>query len=131
MQSAAARGGAVGRAVGLAQMAATSMMTQPMEGETITNPKPLIKANLATMGDIDPKSVEMRVERHRAGAGEVRRGHQDGQLPGDADVAGQEITRVILNANVGGKRAETRWDHSSSTLEGDCRAAALKPPAKP
>ena len=44
-----------------AQIAATSMITQPMEGETVTDPKPMIKANLATMGDIDPKSIEMRI----------------------------------------------------------------------
>ena len=36
-----------------------------MQGETITNPKPLIKANLATMGDIDPISVENARERDR------------------------------------------------------------------
>jgi len=43
------------------QVAASSMITQPMEGETVSDPKPVIKANLATMGDIDPKSVEMRI----------------------------------------------------------------------
>lgn len=43
------------------QLAAVSMVTQPMDGETIGNPKPLIKANLATLGDIDPGTVEMRI----------------------------------------------------------------------
>jgi hypothetical protein len=41
--------------------AASSMVTVPMEGETISDPNPVIKANLATFGAVDPKSVEMRV----------------------------------------------------------------------
>ena len=35
------------------------MVTQPMDGETIGDPNPTIKVNLATMGDVDPKSVEI------------------------------------------------------------------------
>ena len=93
----------------VAQLAATSMITQPMENETITNPKPLIKANLATMGEVDPKSVEMRIS-------------DIGLVPAQYDPKTKIVTyqviqalreknySVILTANVGGKRAETRWD---------------------
>ena len=92
----------------VAQLAAASMITQPMEGETINNNKPLIKANLATMGDVDPKSLEMRV----SGLGLV---------PAKYDAPTKTVTyqvtqplqngsyTVILSATVGGKRAETRW----------------------
>ena len=92
----------------VAQLAAASMITQPMEGETINNNKPLIKANLATMGDVDPKSLEMRV----SGLGLV---------PAKYDVPSKTVSyqvtqplqngnyTVILTATVGGKRAETRW----------------------
>ena len=45
----------------LTMNAAGSMITEPVHGETITNPKPTIKANLATLGELDPKSVEMRI----------------------------------------------------------------------
>lgn len=93
----------------VAQLAAASMITQPMEGETINNPKPLIKANLATMGDVDPKAVEMRI----SGLGLV---------PSKYDAATKTVSfqivqpltdkttyNVILTASVAGKRAETRW----------------------
>lgn len=93
----------------VAQLAASSMITQPMQGETVTNPKPVIKANLASMGTLDPKSVEMRL----SGVGLV---------PAKYDPATKTITyqvtqslparsyTVILSAIADGKRAETRWD---------------------
>jgi hypothetical protein len=33
----------------------------PMDGETVTDALPEIKANLATLGNVDPKSVTMRI----------------------------------------------------------------------
>ena len=48
-------------AMASAQPAAASMITQPMEGETVQNPLPLIRANLAVLGKIDPKTVEMQL----------------------------------------------------------------------
>ena len=92
----------------MAQLAAASMITQPMEGETINNPKPAIKANLATMGDIDPKSVEMRV----SGIGSVPAKYDPATKTVSYQVTqplqGKNFT-VILSATVDGKRAETRW----------------------
>lgn len=90
------------------QIAATSMITQPMEGETVKDPKPLIKANLATMGDIDPKSVEMRV----SGFGLV-----PAQYDPATKIVSYQISQklrdknysVILTAKVAGKKVETRW----------------------
>ena len=102
-------GGALPATSNVAQLASTSMITQPMENETITNPKPLIKANLATMGDIDPKSVEMRI----SGLGQV-----PAQFDQKTKIVSYQVTQplrdknysVILTANVAGRRAETRWD---------------------
>ena len=102
-------GGPVPNGPAVAQMAAASMITQPMQGETITNSKPTIKANLATLGDVDPKSVEMRI----SGLGLV---------PAQYDPATKNVSytvtqplkdknySVILNVVASGKRAETRWD---------------------
>lgn len=102
-------GGALPSTSNVAQLAASSMITQPLENETITNPKPLIKANLATMGDIDPKSVEMRV----SGLGQVPAVYDP-----KTKIVSYQVTQplrdknysVILTAMVAGKRAETRWD---------------------
>jgi peptidoglycan/xylan/chitin deacetylase (PgdA/CDA1 family) len=75
----------------------------------ITEPKPTIKANLASMGDVDPKSVEMRVSGF-------------GLVPAVYDPKTKLVTyvftqklipkmyTVILTAKVNGKKVETRWD---------------------
>jgi hypothetical protein len=44
-----------------ARPAAATMVTQPMDGETVNDSLPEIKANLATLGNVDPKSVTMLI----------------------------------------------------------------------
>jgi len=79
------------------------MLTEPLK------PKPTIKANLASMGNVDPKSVEMRISGF-------------GLVPAIYDPKTKLVTyaltqklvpkmyTVILTAKVNGKRVETRWD---------------------
>ncbi len=94
-----------------AQSASVSMITQPMEGETIADPKPLLKANIATMGDVDPKSIEMRV----SGFGVV-----PAQYDPATKTVSYQVTQklrdknysVIIVAKAGEKRVETRWSFS-------------------
>jgi len=89
------------------QLAAASMITEPADGQTIRDPRPVIKANLATMGDIE--SPEMRV----SGLGLV---------PAKYDAATKTISyrpaenlhdknyTVILSAKTKtGERVETKW----------------------
>ena len=113
----------------MAQMASASMITQPMQGETITNPKPLIKANIATMGDIDPASVKMRV----SGIG-VAAAHYDPVSKTITYQVAQPLldksVTVIISATVAGKPAETRWDFNLDPSKGGA-AAAPKPAGKP
>ncbi len=91
-----------------AELAAASMITEPMEGSTINNATPVIKANLATMGAVDPASVKMRI----SGLGPVPAKFDPKTkivsyaIP--APLAKDSYT-VILSAMVGGKLAETRW----------------------
>jgi hypothetical protein len=47
--------------VATAMPAAAAMVSEPMQGETISNPKPTLKINIASFGAVDPKSVEMRI----------------------------------------------------------------------
>lgn len=105
--------------------ASSSMITQPMGGETISDPKPVIKANLATLGDLDPKSVEMRVSGF-------------GLVPAQYDAATKTVSyqvtqklrdknyTVIISGKAGGKRVETRWDFNF-----DPNAAPETTPATP
>jgi hypothetical protein len=90
------------------QLAAASMLTEPQDNSHITNPKPTIKANIATMGEIDPGSVEMRISGY-------------GVVPANYDaktkLVSYEFTQklapktytVVLSAKVKGKRVETKW----------------------
>jgi peptidoglycan/xylan/chitin deacetylase (PgdA/CDA1 family) len=91
------------------QLAAAAMLTQPLNDEHITEPKPTIKANLASMGDVDPKSVEMRISGF-------------GPVPAVYDPKTKLVTyaftqklvpkmyTVILTATVNGKKVETKWE---------------------
>ena len=93
----------------IAQVAAASMATQPMQGETISNPKPLIKANLATMGAIEPGSVTMRL----SGFGLVPAVYDEktkmvSYQPNAQSLRDKNYT-VIISARVAGKKVETSW----------------------
>jgi peptidoglycan/xylan/chitin deacetylase (PgdA/CDA1 family) len=91
-----------------AEVAAASMVTQPMEGSTTSNTMPTIKANLATMGKIDPGSVKMRI----SGIGAVPATYDP-----KTQIVSYTVTTplpkdtyfVFLNATLNGKLAETKW----------------------
>lgn len=106
------------------QLASSSMMTQPMQDETISNPMPSIKANLATLGEIDEGSVKMRL----SGIGEVP-AHYDAQTK----LLSYQLTEklrdasctVVIAAKQQGKTLSTRW-----TFNYDPNAASAPKPAE-
>ncbi len=91
------------------QLASAAMLTEPLNNQHITEPKPTIKANLASMGDVDPKSVEMRI----SGFGLVPAVY-DPKTKLVAYAFTQKLLPkmyiVILTAKVNDKKVETRWD---------------------
>jgi peptidoglycan/xylan/chitin deacetylase (PgdA/CDA1 family) len=91
------------------QLAAAAMLTQPMNEEKISNSRPVIKANLASMGEVEPDSVEMRI----SGYGVVPAKY-DPQTKLVSYAFTQNLVprtyTVILSAKVKGKRVETRWN---------------------
>jgi peptidoglycan/xylan/chitin deacetylase (PgdA/CDA1 family) len=97
---------AVGPSV--AEVAPSNLQTQPGDGETIKNALPLIKANIASLGVIDPGSVEMRV----SGLGKV-----DASFDPKSTTIAYQVTQrlkektctVIVSAKSGGKKVETHW----------------------
>src|SRR5437763_9927273 len=112
---------AVGPSV--AEVAPSNLQTQPADGETIKNGLPLIKANIASLGTIDPGSVEMRV----SGLGKV-----DSSFDPKSNTVAYQVTQrlkdktctVIVSAKSGGKKVETHWTFNID--EGTTNAA---PPA--
>ena len=115
------------------EMASASMITRPMEGESIKDPKPLIKANLATLGDLDPKTVEMRISGF-------------GVVPAKYDTASKtieyQVTKpltendytVFISGTAQGKKIETKWSFTYGTKPAPApatpAAATPKPPKK-
>jgi peptidoglycan/xylan/chitin deacetylase (PgdA/CDA1 family) len=108
--------GAVEGGQGTAMPAAVTMVTQPMEGETISDPSPEIKANLAAFGDVDPKSVTMRV----SGVGLVPATYDPA-----TKLVSYKITQklyagqvtVIVGAMVKGRKTEARWSFNFAPKE--------------
>lgn len=122
---AASFGGAIGGtgAAPVAEMSTEQLQAQPAAGETVKTALPLIRANLATMGEIEPGSVQMRV----SGLGVV---------PATFDDKTQTVTyqptqklrdkscTVIISARSAGKKVEANWTFSIDEAGGSAASAA-------
>jgi peptidoglycan/xylan/chitin deacetylase (PgdA/CDA1 family) len=95
-------------AAAVSQLAAAAMLTQPMEGETVLDVRPVLRANVASFGSVDPASLEMRL----SGMGLVPLKY-DAENKVVEGVPGQDLKdpsyTVILSGKVNGRRIETRW----------------------
>lgn len=120
----------------VSEVSASNLQTQPADGETIKSPLPLIKANIASLGTIDPGTApEMRV----SGLGKV-----DASFDPKSSTIAYQVTQrlkdktctVIVSAKSGGKKVETHWtfniDESGAAAPPASSAApATAPPASP
>jgi len=108
-----------------AQLAAAAMVTEPMNDEKISNTRPVIKANLASMGNVDPKSVEMRV----SGFGVVPAKYDPATKLVSYEFTQNLVPKtytVILTATADGQKVETRWDFTvDSTAPAAGKQAAV------
>ncbi len=114
-----------------ATASASSLSTQPADGTTISDTKPLIKADISSLGEVDPSSITMRV----SGIGLV---------PAKYNAALKTVTyqtikklengqySVILSAKYGGLKKETHWSFTvdSNAKPGAAKPGAAKPAAK-
>ena len=90
------------------QPAASTMITMPMEGDIVTEPRPLLKVNLATLGEVEPASVALRL----SGVGPI---------PAKYDAASKNLEgrppealkpgayTATVSVKVAGKKVETHW----------------------
>jgi peptidoglycan/xylan/chitin deacetylase (PgdA/CDA1 family) len=110
----------------VAEVSSSNLQTQPADGETIKNPLPLIKANIASLGAIDPGTApEMRV----SGLGKV-----DSSFDPKTSTVAYQVTQrlkdktctVIVSAKSGGKKVETHW-----TFKIDEAGTQAPPPPPP
>ena len=96
--------------------AAATMITQPMDGETVSDSLPEIKANLATLGNVDPKNVTMRI----SGLGLVPATYDP-----ETKLVSYKMTKkiyarqvtVIVSAIVDARKTEARWSFNIGSNE--------------
>jgi len=105
-------GSSGGASAAVEEIPLTSINPQPADGSTASS-KPLIKANLGAIGGIEPGSLQMRV----SGLGLVPAKYD----PASTTISYQvtqplhgDTCSVIVEAKIGGKKAEAQWSFSLS-----------------
>ncbi len=117
-------GTSTGGAAAVAEVGAKDLTTHPVDGETVRTALPLIKANLSSIGQIEPGSVQMRV----SGLGLVpvnfdpKTGTVSYQVP---QKLREKTCTVIVSAKSDGKKVETHWTFGIE----EAAATAASPPA--
>ena len=122
-------GTSTGGGTAVAEVGAKDLTTQPADGETVRTALPLIKANLSSVGQIEPGTVQMRV----SGLGLVpanydpKTGTVSYQVP---QKLRDKSCTVIVSAKSAGKKVETHWtfgiEESAPTAASSPAAAAKK-----
>src|SRR5215467_6633475 len=122
-------GASSGGGTAVAEVGSKDLMTQPADGETVRTAMPLIKANLSSIGQIEPGSIQMRV----SGLGLVPASFD----PKTGTVSYQvsqklrdKTCTVIVSAKSEGKKIETHWtfgiEEAAATAASSPAAAAKK-----
>jgi peptidoglycan/xylan/chitin deacetylase (PgdA/CDA1 family) len=101
-------GTSTGGGTAVAEVGPKDLTTQPADGETVRTALPLIKANLGSVGQIEPGTVQMRV----SGLGlvpanyDAKTGTVSYQVP---QKLRDKSCTVIVSAKSAGKKVETHW----------------------
>jgi len=120
-------GASTGGGTAVAEVGPKDLTTQPADGDTVRTAMPLIKANLSSIGQIEPGSVQMRV----SGLGLVpanfdpKTGIVSYQVP---QKLRDKSCTVIVSAKSEGKKVETHWTFG---IEEGAATAASSPAAAP
>src|SRR5512133_1061455 len=122
-------GASSGGGTAVAEVGAKDLTTQPADGETVRTALPLIKANLSSIGQIEPGTVQMRV----SGLGVVpvnfdsKTGTVSYQVP---QKLRDKTCTVIVSAKSEGKKVETHWtfgiEEAAATAASSPATAAKK-----
>lgn len=92
----------------VAEFTGNALSTEPADNATVTDPRPVIKANLSSLGEVDPATLAMRV----SGLGSVNAKYDDA-----TQTYSYQPTRnlndnrysVIVTGKAKGKKVEARW----------------------
>ena len=112
------------------ELAAAMLLTQPLHGDIISDPTPVLKANLSTFGEFDEATLSLRL----SGVG---------PLPAKFDRENKIIEArppqplkpgdytVVVSAKVGARKVETQWSFKMSPIGGTVAPSPITPAAKP
>ena len=91
-----------------AELAAAMMVTQPMHGDVVSDPQPVLKANLSSFGEFAENTLGMRL----SGAGPIPFKYDSSsntiQARPPQPLKPGEYT-VVVTAKAGDKKLETQW----------------------
>ena len=91
-----------------ADLAAAMLLTQPMNGDTISDPLPVLKANLSSLGDFDDNTVAMRLSGIGPIPAKFDRENKIIEAKPPQPLKPGEYT-VFVTAKAGAKKVETQW----------------------
>ncbi|MFN2476002.1 MAG: polysaccharide deacetylase family protein [Chthoniobacterales bacterium] len=125
-------GSSSGGAAPVAEMSTAQLQAQPASGETVKTAMPLIRANLASMGPIDPGTVQMRV----SGLGVVPATFDDKTQTVSFQTTQKlrdKSCTVIISAKSADKKVEATWTFSidEAALAAPASAAPAAPAGSP
>lgn len=89
-------------------LAAAMLLTQPMNGDTISDPKPVLKANLSSLGEFDDNTLMLRLSGVGPIPAKFDRENKIIEAKPPQPLKAGEYT-VVVSAKAGGKRVETQW----------------------
>src|SRR6266508_2939390 len=122
-------GASTGGGTAVAEVGAKDLTTQPADGETVRTALPLIKANLSSIGQIEPGSVQMRV----SGLGVVPASYD----PKTGTVSYQVTQKlrekscsVFVSAKYARKKVEAHWTFGIEEGAAGLPAAGTPTPKK-
>jgi peptidoglycan/xylan/chitin deacetylase (PgdA/CDA1 family) len=122
-------GTSAGGAAAVAEVGPANLATQPADGETIRTALPLIKANLSSLGALEPNSVQMRI----SGLGQV-----PASFDPKTGMISYQVTQklrdktcsVFVTARSEGKKVEAHWTFGIEEAGGGAAPAASTGPKK-
>ena len=90
------------------ELAAAMMLTQPLNGDTISDPVPVLKANLGSLGDFDENTLALRLSGIGPIPAKFDRENRIIEAKPPQPLKPGEYT-VVVTAKAGAKKVETQW----------------------
>jgi hypothetical protein len=99
------------------ELSAAMLLTQPVNGDTISDPAPVLKANLSALGEFDEKTVALRLSGVGPIPAKFDRENKIIEARPPQPLKPGEYT-VVVSAKAGAKKVETQWSFKVAAATG-------------